>query len=397
LILLLLAMAGAAAAPADEFNACIAKLRSEALAKGVAAQTFDTAMAGVEPDSAVLEALNYQPEFVAPIWDYFAGLVDDRRIADGRAMLAQWAPVLARAEQSLGVDRHVLVAIWGVETDYGRVMGGRPLVRSLATVSCFGHRQRFFRGELVAALRIVQSGDVASESLKGSWAGAFGQTQFMPSTFHRLAIDFDGDGRRDIVGSVADALGSTANFLSRAGWVASEPWGFEVTLPPGYAGPSGRRNRQPLARWAQNGIRRADGAPLTGSGLAALLLPAGAGGPAFLVQKNFDALFSYNAAESYALAIAHLSDRLRGEGPFRAPWPTDDPGLSRAERREVQQRLVERGFDIGEPDGVIGARTRAAIESFQAAAGLPVDGRAGMRVLEALRRSNPSAAPPAKP
>ena len=389
-------MAGAAQAPADEFNACVAKLRGDALAKGVAAQTFDSAMGGVEPDPVVLDALSYQPEFITPIWDYFAGLVDDKRIADGRAMLAQWAPVLARAEQSLGVDRHVLVAIWGVETDYGRIMGGRPLVRSLATVSCFGHRQRFFRGELVAALRILQSGDVASDSLKGSWAGAFGQTQFMPSTFQRLAIDFDGDGRRDIVGSVADALGSTANCLNRAVWVRDEPWGYEVALPQGYAGPSGRRNRQPMAKWQQLGIRRVGGAPVTGSGAAALLLPAGAGGPAFLVQKNFDALYSYNAAESYALAIAHLSDRLRGEGPFRTAWPTDDPGLSRAERREVQQRLVDRGFDIGQPDGVIGARTRAAIESFQAAAGLQVDGRAGMRVLEALRRSEPPPVPSEK-
>jgi lytic murein transglycosylase len=283
------------------------------------------------------------------------------------------------------VDRHGLVAVWGVETDYGKLRGGRPLVRSLATLSCFGGRQRFFRGELVATLRIIQSGDIQPEALAGSWAGAFGQTQFMPSSFQRFAVDFDGDGRRDIVGTVPDALGSTANYLARAGWVSGEPWGQEVRLPPNYKGPAGRRTRQPLAQWSKLGIRRIDGASLGASGTAALLLPAGAEGPAFLVLKNFDVIYAYNAAESYALAIAHLSDRLRGAGPFEKAWPTDDPGISRAERREVQQRLTERGFDLGAVDGMIGPRTRAAIEAFQAAAGLPVDGRAGARVLKALR------------
>lgn len=395
-LLLLAAAAGTPQALADEFNACLAKLRSDAAAKGVAPQTFNTAMTGIEPDPTVLDALNSQPEFSTAIWDYLAGLVDEQRITEGQAKLAEWAPVLARAEQTFGVDRHVLVAIWGVESDFGKVMGGRPLVRSLATVSCLGHRQRFFRGELIAALRILQSGDVPPESLKGSWAGAFGQTQFMPTTFQRLAVDFDGDGRRDIVGSVADALGSTANFLSRAGWVGGEPWGYEVSVPPGYSGPSGRRNRQPLAKWRELGIRRVDGAALIGSGPAGLLLPAGAGGPAFLVHKNFDVIFSYNAAESYALAIAHLSDRLRGAGPFQVRWPTEDPGLSRAERREVQQRLIERGFDIGQADGVVGVRTRAAVEAFQTSAGLPVNGRAGTRVLQALRAPMPpqSESPP---
>jgi len=268
-------------------------------------------------------------------------------------------------------------------------MGRRPLVRSLATVSCFGSRQRFFRGELVATLRILQSGDVAPEALTGSWAGAFGQTQFMPSTFLQLAVDFDGDGRRDIVGSVPDALGSTANFLKRAGWISGQPWGYEVRLPANYDGPAGRRTRQALAEWSRLGIRQISGGALTGSDQAALLLPAGARGPAFLVFRNFNAIYSYNAAESYALAIAHLSDRLRGGAPFRTAWPTDDPGLSRAERRELQQLLAARGYDIGAVDGVIGSRTRAAIEAFQNSAGLPADGRAGARVLRALRDTPP--------
>jgi hypothetical protein len=228
------------------------------------------------------------------------------------------------------------------------------------------------------------------EALVGSWAGAFGQTQFMPSTYQRHAVDLDGDGRRDIVASVPDALGSTANFLTRAGWVSGQRWGYEVIVPPDYEGASGRRSRQPIARWNRLGIRKTDGTPLTGSGPAALLLPAGSTGPAFIVFRNFDAIYSYNTAESYALAIAHLSDRLRGRGPFATAWPTDDPGLSRAQRREVQERLIALGFDIGSADGVIGARTRAAIEEFQRGAGLPVDGRAGARVLHALQSASPA-------
>lgn len=385
LALLFAALVAAAPVPASDFNACLKTLRTEATGKGITTQTFDTAMAGIEPDKSVLDAMASQPEFVTPIWDYLAGLVDAERVADGKAKLAEWASVLAQAEQQFGVDRHTIVAVWGVESDFGSILGGRSLVRSLATVSCFGHRQRFFRGELMATLRILQSGDMPAEALVGSWAGAFGQTQFMPSTYQRLAVDFDGDGRRDIVGSVPDALGSTANFLKRAGWVSGAPWGYEVRLPANYSGPSGRRTRQALASWSALGIRRIDGAALSGPSPAALLLPAGARGPAFIVFRNFDAIYSYNAAESYALAIAHLSDRLRGEGPLATPWPTDDPGLSRAERRIVQEKLIERGHDIGKPDGIIGARTRAAIQAFQASAGLPADGRAGMRVLKALQ------------
>jgi lytic murein transglycosylase len=384
---LFLLVAGTANAPAGEFAACLAELRGEARAKGVAVRTFDAAMSGVEPDPSVLDALDYQPEFREPIWDYLAGLVDEQRVADGRAKLAEWAFVLAEVERRFGVDRHVVVAVWGVETDYGRVTGRRPLVRSLATLSCAGRRQQFFRGELMATLRILQSGDIEPEALRGSWAGAFGQTQFMPSTFQRLAVDFDGDGRRDIIGSVPDALGSTANYLKHSGWASGEPWGYEVRLPANYSGPSGRGTRHPLAKWSRLGLRRIDGGALTGSGPAALLLPAGAGGPVFIVFRNFNAIYSYNPAESYALAIAHLSDRLRGAGPFHTAWPTDDPGLSRAERHELQRRLIERGYDIGDVDGIIGARTRAAIMEFQASAGLQADGRASRRVLGALRKS----------
>jgi len=391
-LLLLATLSGASSAVAQDFSACVRALRGEAMAQGITRQTFDQAMAGVEPDQGVLDAMDNQPEFTTPIWDYMASLVDDQRIAEGRARLAEWATVLADVERKFGVDRHIVVAVWGVESNFGRNLGGRPLVRSLATVSCSGRRQPFFRGELIAALRILQSGDVPPELLKGSWAGAFGQTQFMPSTFHRSAVDFDGDGRRDIVASVPDALASAANFLKNAGWASGQPWGYEVRLPANYNGASGRRTRQAVTQWSRLGIRRADGEALTGGDLAALLLPAGTGGPAFIVLRNFNAIYSYNAAESYALAIAHLADRLRGAGPFQAAWPTDDPGLSRAERRELQELLIRQGHDIGEADGIIGSRTRAAIEKFQASAGLPVDGRAGALTLRALQARQTSEA-----
>ncbi|HRP23839.1 MAG TPA: lytic murein transglycosylase [Thauera sp.] len=378
-----------APARADEaaFAACLAGLRAEAPAKGVSTASFDTHTAALAPDMAVIGFLDAQPEFVTPIWDYMAGLVDEERVADGRAMLAEWREVLARVEAEYAVDAATVVAVWGVESNYGRNFGSRPLLTSLSTLSCFGRRQSFFRGEFFTTLKIIQDGHVAPERLTGSWAGAFGHTQFMPSTFMRLAVDFDGDGRRDLVDSVPDALASTANFLKRAGWRSDLQWGFEVRLPRGMdTSGAGRRNKQPMSDWAARGVRRVDGSPLpAGATPAGLLLPAGAAGPAFLVTRNFDALYSYNAAESYGLAIAHLSDRLRGAGGFATPWPTDDPGLSRAERRELQELLIARGHDIGAADGMIGTRTREALKLEQARLGLQADGRAGQRALNALR------------
>ena len=385
---LFLALAAAclpAAAQSDGFSACLQGLRHEATANGISAATFDRMLGRLEPDASVLEALDAQPEFVAPIWDYLAALVDDKRIADGRQQLQAWSKVLRRAEKEFGVDRHVLVAIWGIETNYGRNLGRRPMLRSLATVSCFGRRQPFFRQELLATLRIVESGDIAAEALTGSWAGAFGQTQFMPTTFQRVAVDFDGDGRRDVVGSVPDALGSTANYLKAAGWEPGRRWGYEVRLPRNYEGPSGRVNRKPTGEWRKLGLRRADGKALQGDEPAALLLPAGVRGPAFLVSRNFDAVHAYNPSEAYSLAILHLSDRLRGTGAFHAAWPTDDPALSRAERLELQEALAIQGYDPGEIDGIIGPRTLEAIKDFQRAAGMTADGYAGVRLLRALR------------
>lgn len=375
-------------AQAQDIAPCLRQLRPEALAYGISGTGYDTLTAGLQADMSVVGLLDAQPEFITPIWDYMAGLVDEERVADGKAMLAQWAEVLARVEAAYGVDAATVVAVWGVESNYGRNFGGRPLLTSLATLSCNGRRQPFFRQELFATMKIVEDGHVAPDRLKGSWAGAFGHTQFMPTTYMRLAVDFDGDGRRDLVDSVPDALASTANFLHKAGWQGGLPWGYEVRLPAGFdASVAGRKNKRPLAEWAARGVTRVDGAALTGNGTAAVLLPAGVDGPAFLVTRNFDAIYGYNAAESYALAIAHLSDRLRGGAPFVRSWPTDDPGLSRAERRELQQLLIARGHDIGEPDGMIGARSREALRKVQGEFGMEPDGRAGQRILQALRQA----------
>lgn len=386
---------GAAAAQTisdADFQACLARVRTQAQASGITPATFDRATSGLTHEQSVIDLSNNQPEFRIPIWDYLAMLVDEERVADGKAKLKEWDAVLTQAEQRYGVDRHTIIAVWGVESDFGKAIGKRPLVQSLATLSCSGTRQTYFRGELIATLQILQNGDIRPEGLVGSWAGAFGHTQFMPSTFQRLAVDLDGDGRRDIVDSVPDALGSTANFLRRAGWITGAEWGYEVKVPAGYAGESGRRQKQPVATWAARGITRVDGSAISntsGAGNAGLLLPAGPKGPAFLVFRNFDAMYSYNAAESYALAIAHLADRLRGGGLFVTPWPTDDLGLSRAERREVQRLLNEKGFDVGTPDGHIGPRTQAAIKAFQEKIGMPIVPRAGGRLLDALRRAKP--------
>jgi lytic murein transglycosylase len=376
------------AARPPAFDACLARLRNDATSAGVAAAAFDRHLAGVLPDQAVLDALDHQPEFVTPIWDYLAGLVDDERVADGRAMLEQWSEVLTAIEARFGVPREVVVAVWGVESNFGRALGRRSVVRSLATLSCEGRRQPFFRGQLFATLRILEAGHVDPEQLVGSWAGAFGQTQFMPTTFLETAVDFDGDGRRDILGSVPDALASTANYLRRAGWKAGDRWGYEVRLPARFdASQAGRQQRRPASEWAVRGVRRIDGSPIDATDArSAIILPAGAEGPAFLVLRNFDAIFAYNASQHYALAIALLADRLQGRPGVVAAWPTDDPGLSRVERREVQSLLIARGHDIGDADGVIGAVTRKAIVEVQPRLGLEPDGRAGRRLLEALRR-----------
>ncbi|MDO5505212.1 MAG: lytic murein transglycosylase [Pseudoxanthomonas suwonensis] len=372
-----------------QFETCLANLRPQALSAGITAQTWQTHTGALQADDSVLPLLNAQPEFTTPLWDYLAGLVDEQRVEDGLARLREHAELLQRVQARHGVDPATVVAVWGVESDYGRIFGKRPLLVSLGTLACAGRRQAFFRSEFFETLKLLQAGDIRAEGLTGSWAGAFGHTQFMPSTYARIAVDFDGDGRRDLVGSIPDALASTANYLRRSGWQSGQPWGYEVKLPPGFStAGTGRTSRQPLSHWLGRGITRVDGKPidLPANTRSALLIPTGVNGPAFLVFRNYDAIYSYNAAESYALAIATLADRLRGGSGLRTPWPTDDPGIGRNERRELQTLLLARGHDIGEVDGMIGTASRRAIRAEQQRLRMtPADGRAGRRILEALR------------
>ncbi len=387
-----------AVAPADtttkHLHACLKQVRATKAARTIKSTTWRW-LDDVSPDPRVLASLDAQPEFTLPIWDYFAVMVDQERIDDGHILMDRHRRTLERVTQRYGVDPATVVAVWGVESNFGKGRGGYHVLRSLATLSCNGRRQTYFRRELLSALRIVQGGHVAPANFLGSWAGAFGQTQFMPSTFERLAVDFNGDGKRDLIDNVPDALASTANYLRNAGWKRGQPWGLEVRLPSNGGAPfsikgEGRKVKHPLKEWAARGVTRVDGMPLAEDGLSAatpagLLLPAGIEGPAFLVMKNFDAVYSYNAAVSYALAIVHLADRLRGLPPFATPWPTDDLGLSRGERRELQLLLAQHGHDIGPPDGILGRRTRDAIKEEQQRLGREVTGRPGQWLLNALR------------
>ena len=376
------------------FRSCLAELQGSPAFRNIDRATFAQHTQTLAPDASVLVLLDRQPEFTMPVWDYIAVLVDDERVADGRAAYAKWQDTLRRVEQQTGVAPHIVIGVWGVESNFGQNLGGRSLVQSLATLSCFGRRQSYFRGEFAAALRILQEGHIAPDKLVGSWAGAFGQTQFMPSTFFRSAVDFDGDGRRDIVDSVPDALASTAKFLQNAGYRRGEPWGFEVRLPAGFdTSDASRKNKRPIDAWRRSGVTLVDGSALPDSlPSAGLMIPArsrASGGPAFLVGRNFDTLYSYNASENYGLAIAQLSNLVATPGAsvaFVTPWPTDDPGLSRAQNRELQTLLLARGHDIGSADGMIGAKTREAIKVEQQRLGSKPDGRAGQKLLTALRR-----------
>ncbi len=376
---------GSTAASAQSFSSCVAGLKAQVVKSGVSQATASRALDGMSPDEKVLRLSKVQPEFKTPIWDYLGFLVDEQRVADGQAMMRKYDGVLRSAERNFGVNRFVIAAVWGVETDYGREVGTSYLPQALSTLYCQGGRRAdFWRGELIAALKLVDRGDLKLDELYGSWAGAFGQTQFIPSTYQRLAVDFDGDGRRDLVRSTADALGSTANYLKRGGWRPGESWMIEVKAPDNYNGPTGRKSKAPLSTWASRGVVRADGAALSGGAQAGLLLPAGPRGPGFLVFRNFDAIYSYNQAESYALAISHLADRLAGYPAFRTPWPTDDPGLTRAQRLHLQKLLLAKGYDIGEADGKIGPITRDAIADAEKRYGMPPTGRAGMKIYRAL-------------
>lgn len=381
----MLLAAGLSANPAwASFESCVKGIRADVLKAGIKPDLVNAAFKGIAFDEKAVRFSRTQPEYRLAIWDYMAFLVDAARLADGEKMLDAHDKTLRAVEKAYGVNRFVLAAVWGIESDYGRQKGDFFLPHALPNVACGGKKPAVFKAELIQALRIVQAGDVRLADLTGSWAGAFGQTQFMPSTYRRLAVDFDRDGRRDTIRSVPDALASAANFLDKAGWQSGLPWGFEVKVPASYKGPVGRSRKEPISAWAKRGITRADGLALPSGGSYGLIWPAGRSGPTFLVSRNFDALYSYNAAESYALAIGHLSDRLAGKGALRTPWPTDDPGLSRVERKRLQELLIRQGYYKGEADGRIGPITVAAIKEAQKKAGMKPNGRPSKRILNAL-------------
>lgn len=372
------------------FPQCIASLWPMAQANGVSRQVFERYTRNLQPDMKIMEFMESQPEFSKPVGDYVNMLVSNYRVKKGREILAQYKPIFDRAEKVFGVDRYAVAAIWGIESSYGHPsgIGNRHVLTSTATLSCIGRRQEYFRTEFIATLQILQRGDVPYEDLKGSWAGAFGPTQFMPTSFHRFAVDFDGDGKRDVVNSIPDIIGSTANNLKLDGWTLGKTWGYEVKLPANFDYRYANRSfKQSLGQWSALGVTRPNGQGFPrGSDQAYLLLPGGAKGPAFLMLQNFDAILQYNPADAYALAIGHLADRLRGGGPFVQSWPKEERGLSRAERVEIQGRLTQRGYDIGALDGILGTKTRTAIQDFQARSGLLPDGYPDVALLKQLRR-----------
>ncbi len=368
------------------------QLWPEAEMRGVSRALFDEAFRGLEPDASIFDLLANQPEHKSTPWDYINRLASDKRIESGRAKLTEHADVLARVEKAYGVARHVVLAVWGVESSFGVGLGTRNVVRSLATLAVGdARRPAFWRAELLAALVILQRGDIKLTRMTGSWAGAMGHTQFMPTTYLAYAVDFDGDGRRDIWQSIPDALASTANYLKASGWQAGELWGYEVVLPAGFDyGLTRPGVAKPLAAWLEMGIAAPFGKVLTASSTGfSILMPAGARGPVFLVSQNFRAILKYNNSTSYALAVGHLADRLSGAGAFAGVWPADDPPLGRSGRVLLQQGLARQGFDPGATDGMLGASTRSAIRALQRSLGLTEDGYAGEELLTRMNAAGP--------
>ena len=385
-----------------ELQQCLDGLKNSSKFRGVDSYTFNN-YRPTQPEPSVIQSLNYQPEFQKDVWDYLSSLVDKERVEDGIRAKRQWSDTLRQIESRYGVKAEHVLGVWGVESNFGQTLGKKPLFESLATLSCFDRRQSYFQGEYANALKIVQNGDIAPSDMTGSWAGAFGQTQFMPSTFLELAVDFDGDGRRDLVNSVPDALASTANFLDKRGYQTGEPWGYEVKLPDGYWAASNRKDKKSISHWRNQGLTLANGSPLPYDlESAGLLLPAGKEGPAFLVGKNFDTFYSYNASENYALAIAHLSDLIASgnssKTDFATAWPTSDPGISRQQAKDIQQALLNSGYDIGEVDGIIGDSTRAAIQQYQTSRSVfPADGRAGQNFYRLITQNGTQGFSPSRP
>ncbi len=372
---------------AANFDNCIAGMWPDAARRNISQENFQRFTAGLTPDLRIMDLMDAQPEFTKSIWEYLDILVNDNRLAKGREVLAKYKAQFDATERAYGVDRYIIAAIWGIETNYSTQIGDRSVLQSTATLACIGRRQDYFREEFLSALEILNRGDLRPEQLHGSWAGAFGPTQFMPTAFKRFAVDADGDGRRDVVDDPADLIASTANNLKKDGWQPGQSWGYEVVVPQGFNYMlADRAKSMTFAQWEQMGMRRANAQPFPNSNEKVYLLaPAGAQGPGFLMVQNFRVIMKYNPAEAYAMAIGHFADRLRGGQPFVQPWPREERTLSRAERLEMQQISAQRGFYRGTPDGQFGGQTREALRNFQASIGAPADGFASADVLDRLR------------
>jgi len=368
------------------FERWVTDFRIGARAAGIDEVTLNVAFADVRYLPRVVELDRAQPEFTRTVWSYLDSAVSPRRIALGQDKWLQARAEIDAAAARYGVAPAILVAIWGMESNYGSNAGSIPTVDALATLGFEGRREGWARGQLLATLRILQNAEVDRSQMIGSWAGAMGQTQFLPSVYLGYAVDADGDGRRDIWGSVADAMASTANFLARSGWQADQPWGVEVRLPAGFdVDRADVSVRQPSALWTAEGVCTVDGAPLPQLAEGTVLLPAGARGPAFLVGPNFEVILRYNNSTSYALAVGLLAQRLAGGPDVHAPWPRDLVALSRQQLNALQTALNQRGFDSGTPDGVMGPATRVALRGYQRSVGLPADGYPTLDLLQRLQ------------
>ncbi|MDF2114199.1 lytic murein transglycosylase [Roseiarcaceae bacterium H3SJ34-1] len=368
------------------FTSFIAALWPEAQARGVSRDLFDQVFQNMTPDASLLKQHTSQAEFIKPIWSYLSGAVTPARVATGQEMQRRYGQVLADAERRYGVDPYVVLAIWGMETSYGQFTGGKNVVRSLATLAYGSSRRDFFRNELLIALTILQQGHISYSAMNGSWAGAMGQTQFMPSSFTKHAVDYDGDGHKNIWTSIPDAIASTANYLADYGWQRGMTWGYEVILPAGFdVGAHEPQTSRSFSQWASLGIRRADGQGMPTGGEGSLFLPAGLRGPAFLITPNFKVIKSYNNSQAYALGVAVLSDRIAGAPSLAGKWPTGDKPLSTAQAMEIQRHLNRLGFDVGKIDGKIGEQVQTAIRAFQKRRGLTADGYATASLLEQVR------------
>jgi lytic murein transglycosylase len=385
---LLLSIGAARAADEAGFRAWIDTFKAEARQQGISDATLERAFAPVKFNARIIELDSAQPEFVKPVWEYIAGVVTEDALRRARQKLKEHAALLARVQQRYGVPPEYIVAIWRIESGFGANFGNFSVVEALATLAYAGRRQDFWKSELIAALRIAESGEVPPERLVGSWAGAMGHTQFMPSGFLSRGVDFDGNGKRDLWTSLPDVFASTANHLVKGGWKGTTPFGAEVRLPANFPYELAETQRKPVADWRALGVTLADGRPLPAwPGETAILVPAGHRGPAFLVSENYRALLDYNNAISYALSLGLFAERLRGGGRIGRAWPTGDRQLGRTEKEELQRLLAERGFDPGKIDGQLGPNSRAAIRAFQKKAGLPPDGYAEHGLLELIRKS----------